>query len=209
MVAEALEASHGSYVKVIEPDPQRCDEISRALAKALVIAGDGTNLDLLESEGVAESRVLVAVTNSDERNLLISLLGKQLGIPRIVTRAGTAANERLFERVGIDVVRSAQGTAIQSVLADLTGGRSRLLAEVEHGDARILELEVPAGMPPRRLREMHAPVFAIVGAILRGRETLIPRGDDEVRSGDRIVVFCDAAAEEAARTFFERAPEGD
>ena len=114
---------------------------------------------------VAESRVLVAVTNSDERNLLISLLGKQLGIPRIVTRAGSAVNERLFERVGIDVVRSAQGTAIQAVLSDLIGGRSRLLAEVEHGDARVLQIDVPEGMPARRLKEMHAPVFAIVGAI--------------------------------------------
>jgi trk system potassium uptake protein TrkA len=195
-------------VKVIEPDASRCEEISRDLRRALVVAGDGTDLDLLESEGVSQSQVLVAVTNSDERNLLISLLGKQLGIPRIVTRAGTTTNERLFERVGIDVVRSAQGTAIQAVLAELAGGRSRLLAEVEHGDARVLELEVPEALAPRRLKDMHAPVFAIVGAIRRAGTTIIPRGDDEVRGGDRIVVFCDAASEPVARTFFERGEGG-
>ena len=208
MVAEGLEPASGADIKVIEPDPVRCEEISRTLRKALVVQGDGTKLDLLESEGVAESRVLVAVTNSDERNLLISLLGKQLGIPRIVTRAGSAVNERLFERVGIDVVRSAQGTAIQAVLADLIGGRSRLLAEVEHGDARVLQIDVPEGMPARRLKEMHAPVFAIVGAIERAGKTIIPRGDDEVKGGDRIVVFCDAASEPTARTFFEHGNGG-
>ena len=104
----------------------------------------------------------------------------------------------------VDVVRSAQGTAIQAVLADLIGGRSRLLAEVEHGDARVLQIDVPEDVPARRLKEMHAPVFAIVGAIQRAGKTIIPRGDDEVKGGDRIVVFCDAASEPTARTFFER-----
>jgi Trk K+ transport system NAD-binding subunit len=55
-----------------------------------------------------------------------------------------------------------------------------------------------------RLKDLHAPVYAIVAAVLRDGQTTIPRGDDEIRGGDRIVVFCDAASEGAARAFFER-----
>ncbi len=75
---------------------------------------------------------------------------------------------------------------------------------MEHGDARVIETEVPADLPPTRLKDVRAPVFAIIGAILRGDETIIPRGNDEIRGGDRVVVFCDRAAEPAVREFFGR-----
>jgi trk system potassium uptake protein TrkA len=206
MVAEALEGAGGFDLRVIEADEERAQELAKTLPKTLVLHGDGTDIDLLEGEDVRSSRVLVAVTNRDEKNLLVSLLGKQLGVKRIVTRADSTANERLFERVGIDVVRSAKGTAIQAVVAEFGGERSRLLAEVEHGDARVLELEVPGGTAPVQLKHLHAPVYAIVGAVIREGRTTIPRGEDEIRSGDRIVVFCDAASEEAARAYFAHGP---
>lgn len=204
MVAEGLEAAGGFKLKLIEADPARCEELSRLLHETLVLHGDGTDVDLLDNEGTAEAKVLVAVTNRDEKNLLVSLLGRQLGVPRVVTRADSPANERVFERVGIDVVRSARGSAIQAAIAELTGGRARILAEVEHGDARVIETEVPAGLPPTRLKDVRAPVFAIIGAIIRGEDAIIPRGDDEIRGGDRVVVFCDRAAEPAVREFFGR-----
>ncbi len=202
MVAERLEAAGGFRLKIVEAVRARCEEVSKALRSSLVLHGDGTDLDLLESERIHASAVLVAVTNKDEKNLLVSLLARQLGIPRIVTRADSIANERLFERVGIDVVRSARGSAIQAVVSLVSGGRSEILAEVEHGDARVLELTVPEGTAPVRLKDLRAPVFAIVGAILRPEGTTIPRGDDLIRGGDHLVVFCDRASEESARAFF-------
>lgn len=204
MVAEGLEAIGGFRMKLIETQKDRCEELSRVLSSTLVLQGDGTDVDLLEAEGAGQCKVLVAVTNRDEKNLLVSLLGRQLGVPRIVTRVDAPSNERVFERVGIDVVRSAQGSAIQAAIAELTGGRSRILAEVEHGDARVIETEVPAGLPPTRLKDVRAPVFAIIGAVLRGDKTIIPRGDDEIRAGDRVVVFCDREAEPTVRAFFGR-----
>ncbi|MCC7140253.1 MAG: Trk system potassium transporter TrkA [Planctomycetes bacterium] len=205
IVAESLEAAGGFHLKLVESERARCAELASVLPRTLVLHGDGTDIDLLEAEGARDCRVLVAVTNRDEKNLLVSLLGKQIGVPRIVTRADSPANERLFEKVGIDVVRSARGSAIQAVIADLVGGKSRLLAEVEGGDARVLSTEVPADVPPTRLRDLRAPVFAIVAAIVRGDETIIPRGDDEIRGGDRVVVFCDRAGEPTAHAFFGRA----
>ena len=205
MVAAGLEEAGGFRIKVIESDHGRCEEVARLLKSSLVLHGDGTDLALLESERVDASRVLVAVTNRDEKNLLVSLLGKQLGIPRIVTRADSPANERLFERVGIDVARSAKGTAIQAVVHRIVGGRTELLAEVEHGDARVLETTVPASVPETPLKDLRAPVFAIIAAILRGGKTIIPRGEDSIRGGDRLLVFCDRASEAAVRDFFGRA----
>ncbi|HJM40471.1 MAG TPA: TrkA C-terminal domain-containing protein, partial [Planctomycetota bacterium] len=129
---------------------------------------------------------------------------KHLGVPRIVTRADKSSNERLFEKVGIDVVRSARGAAISSVARGIVASQTDLMAELEHGDVVVLRLEVPAHRPPTSLSKMRAPVFAIIGAILREGKVIIPHGDDEVAGGDRLLVFTKREDEDTARHYFQR-----
>ena len=199
-VALGLEAA-GWNVKVIETGRARCEEIA-PLLRGLVLHGDGTDLDLLEQERIGESSVLVAVTSNDEKNLLVSLLAQSLGVRRIVTRANTLGNERLFERVGIDVVRSGRGAAVRSVLAQVDHRRATLLAELEHGDAEVIELEIPADVEPVPIPNLKSELFAIIGAILRRGRVIIPRGQDVVQGGDHILVFCKSADETQTREFF-------
>lgn len=199
-VARGLEEA-GWDVKVIEQHRQRCEEIA-PLLKGLVLCGDGTDLDLLESERIGDDPVLVAVTSNDEKNLLVSLLAKQLGVPRILTRVDQQSNERVFEKVGVDVVLSARGAAIQSVLATIGHTKADLLAELEHGDAEVIEIEVPSHFETTPLYGMNSGVFAIIGAILRGGDVIIPRGSDSVEGGDRLLVFCTREDEESVREFF-------
>ena len=199
-VATGLEAA-GWSLKVIEADRGRCEEISTSL-DGLVLHGDGTDLDLLESERIGESPVLVAVTSNDEKNLLVSLLAKSLGVQRIVTRADHLSNERLFERVGIDVVRSARGAAVRTVLAMVDASNAEMLAELEHGDAEVLELILPDDLPPIQLMDMKSGLFGIIGAIVREDRVIIPRGPDYVQGGDHILVFCMRKEEQTVRDFF-------
>ncbi len=198
-VALGLEEA-GWNVKLIESSRKRSEAVS-ALVQGLVLHGDGTDLDLLEEEQIGESGVLVAVTSHDEKNLLVSLLAKSLGVKRIVTRANHVANERLFEKVGIDVVRSASGAAMRSVLRRIDTSRSQLLAELEHGDAEVIELKLPAGLKPVPLTKMRTEVFAIIGAILRKGRVIIPRGDDVVQGDDRLLVFCTKEEDDKIRNF--------
>jgi len=201
-IARGLEKRAWS-VKLIEQSRRRCDDIA-PLIRGLVLHGDGGDLELLEQESVSDAAVLIAVTSNDEKNLLVSLLAKQIGVPRIVTRADVLANERLFDRVGVDVVRSARGAAIHAVARRFLSHRTELLVELEHGDAEVLDLTLPAETRRVRLKDLHQPVFAIIGAIVRGRDVIIPRGDDELKGGDHILVFCTSDAEEQVRDFFLR-----
>ncbi|MGE0192308.1 MAG: Trk system potassium transporter TrkA [Planctomycetota bacterium] len=200
-VALGLEEA-GWRVKVIESDRVRCEIVSTRL-KGLVLHGDGADLDLLESERVGDAPVLVAVTSNDEKNLLVSLLARSLGVRRVVTRADSPSNERLFERVGIDVVRSARGAAVNRVLSGIGVARAELLAELEHGDAEVIELVVPADLPAIPLTRMKAGLFGIIGAILRRARVIIPRGSDSVEGGDRLLVFCMKSEESSVREFFQ------
>ncbi|MGB0953444.1 MAG: Trk system potassium transporter TrkA [Planctomycetota bacterium] len=204
-VAEGLEKA-GWKVKLIETNEQRALEIAPRL-QSLVLHGDGTDLELLREEHIADYPVLIAVTSNDEKNLLVSLLAKQQGIARIVTRADKESNEWLFENVGIDVVRSATGAAIRTVVRKVNRSEHDLMAEFDHGDVKVLRLEVPEGTAPTPLFELKAPMFAIVGAILREEAVIIPQGRDVVQGGDQLLVFCHAECVEETRNFFESPPD--
>jgi trk system potassium uptake protein TrkA len=201
-LAERLEQSSTSRVRIMERDPARGEMLASRLTRTLVLNGDGTDLEFLESENVGRSDVLVSVIDNDERNLLASLLGRQLGVPKIITRVSRPTNLRLFERVGIDVALSARGAAVASILHQITGGTSSLLAVIEQGEARVLELTVPAEFAAKPLKDIGAPGDVIIGAILRGETAIVPRGDDRVEPGDRIIVFCTRAAVERVQAYF-------
>jgi trk system potassium uptake protein TrkA len=189
-------------LRIIESDPHRGEELAATLRRALVLTGDGTDLELLESEDIGRSDVLVSVIDNDERNLFASLLGRQLGVRKIITRVSRPANLHLFERVGIDVALSARGAAVASLVHHIQGGRAHLLAVLEEGQATILEVEVPPGFRARALMEMKAPPQSIVGAILRGTDVIIPRGADQIRPHDRLIVFAGADAVSRVRNYF-------
>ena len=201
-LAERLEKSAHCRVRIMERDVARGEMLAARLKCSLVLNGDGTDLEFLESENVGRSDVLVCVIDNEERILLASLLGRQLGVPKIVTRVSRPTNLRLFERVGIDVALSARGAAVASILHQITGGTSSLLAVLEHGEARVLELIVPPRFEPKPLKDIGAPGDVIVGAILRGRNVIIPRGDDRIDPGDRIIVFSTGRAVERVQAYF-------
>jgi trk system potassium uptake protein TrkA len=206
-LAERLDAKPGIRLRIIERDPKRGELLAARLQRALVLNGDGTDLALLEAEDIGRSDVLVSVIDNDERNLLASLLGRQLGVRRIITRVSHPLNLRLFERVGIDVALSARGAAIASVLHQIEGGAASLLAVLEEGDGRVLELEVPPQYAGHAIRDLQRPADSIIGAILRGRGAIVPRGADLLQAGDRVLVFSTRAAADPVRDFFSAAAD--
>jgi trk system potassium uptake protein TrkA len=201
-LAERLDTAPNVELLVIESSESRGEMLAARLKRALVLHGDGTDLELLETEDIGRSDVLVSVIDNDEKNLLASLLGRQLGVRRVITRVGKRANLRLFERVGIDVAISARGAAVASVLHQIEGGAASLLAVLEQGAGRVLELEVPPNYAPRALKDMSPPRESIVGAILRNGRAIVPRGGDRVEPGDHLLVFCTEDAVDVVRGYF-------
>jgi Trk K+ transport system NAD-binding subunit len=100
------------------------------------------------------------------------------------------------------VAISARGAAGASVLHQIEGAAVRLLAVIEQGAGRILELDVPEAYAPRPLRDLPAPLNSIVGAIVRRGAAIATRGSDRVEPGDRPIVFTTYAAADRVRHYF-------
>jgi len=189
-LARSLEANPKARLKMIEKSAERCAAAAQVLSRALVLHGDGCDLDLLEDEGVRHAGALVAVTDSDEKNLLASLLARQLGVPRIVTRVSSAANRRLFERVGIDVPLSARAEANEAVLHLIRHREADLLATIGEGAGEVLEITLPQKFIPTALKEMRLPPDVLIAAVLRKDEVLVPGGATLLAPQDHCLVIC-------------------
>jgi trk system potassium uptake protein TrkA len=201
-LAQHLDAAAGINLTIVEHDRERGEMLAATLGNALVLQGDGTDLGLLESEEIGRSDVLVSVIDNDERNLLACLIGQQLGVGSVITRVSTPANLRLFELVGIDVALSARGAAVASVVHQIDGGRSSLLQVLEEGQARVVELTAPPQFRSTALRDFGLPDDAVIGSIVRGREVIVPRGDDRVEPGDRLLICTTGMSAEELRMLF-------
>lgn len=204
MLAQKLEQA-GIRVKLIEQDKSRCVFLADKLKKSLILHGDGTDLELLEGESVNDADVIVCVTNNDEKNLLCSLLVKQLGSDkRIITRVSNVRTAQLFERVGIDVVVSARESALKELLNRVQARNVDILALVEGGQGEVLRLTLPDDFADTRVIDLKFEVQAIIGIVKRGRLLLIPRGDTVLQAGDQLKIFTMAEDAETIKVLFSR-----
>lgn len=203
MLAQNLEKAN-IKIKIIEFDYKRCEELTENLKSALVLNGDGANFELLESERVGESDVVVSVTNNDEKNLLCSLLAKQLGVPKVITRVSKNANANLFEKVGIDVAISENGAAIDDIENHLIKTDIEILATVERGQGEVLEICVPFNFKTDTIMNLHLPCKAIIAIIQRRNRVIIPKGTTQVMPFDNLIIFTTKDNSAAIKDFFKR-----
>ena len=206
MVSEEL-LEYGVDVTVIENGEARSEKLAALLPKALVLRGDGTDLELLEQERIEDSDVVVAVTSDDATNLLISLLGKQLGVPKVITRVGYARNRRLFERVGIDAPLTPRTAAVQEVLNWLKLDEVDHLATIEDR-AEVMEVTFPLKAKAGPVSELGAPRSSLIGAIVRKQRAIVPRGDTVIQPGDHLFLITTPDNVEAVEAWLERQERG-
>ncbi len=202
MLAQMLEQA-GIKVKLIEQNQGRCNFLADNLKKSLILHGDGTDLELLEGESIGDADVTVSITNNDEKNLLCSLLVKQLGREkRIITRVSNTRTAQLFERVGVDVVVSPRESALTELLNRVQARDVDILALVEGGQGEVLLVTLPPDFEDTRVIDLNFEAQAIIGIVKRGRRLLIPRGDTVLKAGDQLKIFTMAEDAEAVKTLF-------
>ncbi|MBO8128979.1 MAG: Trk system potassium transporter TrkA [Peptococcaceae bacterium] len=182
----------GLQVVIVEKNHDKCEELAERLpSNALVLEGDGSDIELLQREGIEHTDGFVTVTGLDEANLLLAHLAKQLGAKRTIAKISRQAYTSLVEQMDIDAAISPQTITASKVLRYIRGGRLLSLVLLFNEQAEIVELIVPQGskVTGKPLMKLKLPKGIIVGAIQREDKTVIPTGEESIEEGDRIVVF--------------------
>ncbi len=189
-LARALDKTRVS-TRVIDRDPACCKELAESLDKVIVIHGDGTDRDLLLEENVGGADFLVSLTGDEESNVLISLLAKGLGVHKTITRINKLSYLPLVSSIGIDTVVSSRLSAIRAILQHIRRGKIISVAPLkgEHAEAIEAEALSTSDIVNVPLSRIKFPKGALIGAVVRGDDIIIPRGDTRIQAGDRLIIF--------------------
>jgi trk system potassium uptake protein len=188
----------GHEVTIVERIGTRCEQLV-AETDVLVIEGDACDVSYLEQAHTDRADVFVSTTHEDDDNLVAAQLAKiEFGVPRAISRVNTPKNVEIFEALGIEPVSSTR--LISELLEnEFSVGELIHLTSLKGGRVRLVELRVPDGSStsgPRAIQDLDLPNEAVIVALFRGQETIIPHGATEILPGDEVVALTTPDLEE-------------
>ncbi|SFB70265.1 trk system potassium uptake protein TrkA [Halobiforma haloterrestris] len=187
---------NGYRPRLIEQDRDRAREIAEALPRTVVMENDATDAEFLEREYVDEADLVVATLDSDEKNLLVSLLAQRIGVERTVAVIENTEYVDLFETVGVDVAVNPREETAEEIVRFTRADHTEKVAMLEHDRAEVIEIEISEDSPlaGREIADATAdfPDGIVIGAISRQGDLITPRGETVVRPDDHVVLFVDA-----------------
>jgi len=185
----------GVDVKIIEKDYKRCQELSEKLPKALIIQGDGSQKKLVEEETSGKCDALVSLVNIDEINLVMSVFGRQLGIPKTIAKIDRTEYMSVFESLGVESMVSPKEIVCNDVLwyvRDMCNSKGSMLTLHQMVGGRVEALEFLAVKGTRNLdiplRKLPLKKDLLLVSIVRGGKLIFPSGDDYIHLEDSVIV---------------------
>lgn len=183
-------------VRIVERDPARCLQLAEELPEAQILNEDGSNRDFLLSEGLGSTEAFVALTNIDEENVLLTLFAKKHSQGKLVTKINRLEFDDIISGLELgSIVYPKYMTCdfiVQYVraLQNEAGNNVKTLYRILDDRVEALEFTVheeseATGVPLSRLR---LKKNLLLCCIMRGSQILIPRGGDEIRVGDNVIV---------------------
>ena len=184
--------SQGITVKLIEINHEKSIKLSEELDDNIdVVNGDGRNSDLLFEEGITGFDAFVALTGSDETNVLSCVMAKKLGVPRTVAEVENVEYLRLAEEMGVDSVINKKLITASNIYRFTLGSKARFVKYMRGTNAEIIEYTAAesSSVTKKAIKDISFPEGAIVGGVIRGDEAFIASGDTMIHPGDRVAVF--------------------
>ncbi len=187
----------GNDVKIIDMNHERCVELSEDLSDAVIIEGNGAEQELLFEEGLRDMDAFVALTGTDEENILISFFAASQNVSKVIAKVNKPELSAMAQRLGLDCVISPRKTVADIMLRyaraleNSVGSKVETLYKLMDGKAEALEFIVQpdfkyADVP---LKDVKLKPNTLIAGILRKRKAIIPTGDDCICAGDSVVVI--------------------
>jgi len=190
----ALALEQTNQVKIIERDTSRARTISEQLNRAIVLVGDAADEELLLEENVDNVDVFCALTNSEEANILSSMLAKRLGAHKVMALINRASYVDLVEAGSIDIAISPQQVTIGSLLAHVRRGDVVKVHSLRRGAAEAIEAiahgtEQESRVVGRKIEEVELPKGTAIVALVRNDKVIIAHHDTVIETDDHVILF--------------------
>lgn len=185
-------------VKIIEQDHARCEYLSEMLPNAMIIEGNAADRQILMEEGVTEKDAMVALTNMDEENLVLSMFCNKVskGNTKTITKLNTISFDEVLQDLPIGVVVSPKAITTKTILQyaraleNTHGSNIETLYRILKERVEVLEFKVrpDSKITDKPLMELKLKKNLLVCAILRKGKIITPGGKDEIHAGDNVII---------------------
>ncbi|MEA4831393.1 MAG: NAD-binding protein [Oscillospiraceae bacterium] len=190
----------GYKVTVINDTYEDCLKLAE-IDNLNVINGDGTKPFVLEDANAGDADIAIALTSKDEENLVIcELCKKKFKVKKTVALVSDPKKTDFFYKMGIDSVVCAISVITGIIEQQAFVDKIANLVPIGEGRVSIAEVPIPGTAPVvgKKLWEIDLPKQVIIGCILRGDITLVPRGDTRILAGDMLIIISSDKQELAA-----------
>ena len=185
----------GHEVVVVERDPARREMVEEEI-DAAVVAGNGAYLPILQQAEVGKAELVLAVSSSDEANMVASLLSKRLGAQRTVVRVKVAEEVTSYRRhyedsFDVDLLLSTQLLTTVRILNHVRGHNTVAVEYLAGGKVQLRKFALDASSPltQQPLKEISLPEGSLVVGFLREHDLTVPSGEDQARPGDEALIL--------------------
>jgi len=175
-------------ITFIEQEDERCEKLEKRY-NVPIFQGDGTKQEILDQVEPKKMDVAIAATNNDERNSIIALQAKRLGVKKVIAIARDPDYVSLLEESGIVCISAPYATSAmvenyldRPIMADLF--------QIEGGVANLIDVEVPDNglVVDMKIQDIDIPDQCVVAAIIRDDKFVVPRGNTIILKNDHVVV---------------------
>jgi len=179
-------------VTLVSPDTAHARRAADLLDRAEVICGDATERNVMMEVGVDSADLFVGVGQRTTHNVMGALLARAEGTKRVIAMSLEPKNNALFRSLGVDHVISPRRAMAQEIIDLIHRGRRSV--ELQLRDMNLESVELIAGENAKITRAPLQKVWmpykrqAIVGAVVRDGQVLIPRGKTQIQAGDEVIV---------------------
>ncbi|MDR5673578.1 Trk system potassium transporter TrkA [Halalkaliarchaeum sp. AArc-GB] len=183
----------GLSPRLIEQNSKRARWLAEHLPDTYVMEHDATDTEFLAREHVDQADIVVAALDSDEKNLLVSVLAQRLGCARVISVVDSGEYVALFEQIGIDVAINPRRVTAEEITRFTFDKIAENIAVLDDDLAEVVEVElgIDSELVGRRIDELVQEIEAtfVIGAITRNGSLITPRGDTKFRHNDHVIAF--------------------
>ncbi|PSQ77367.1 MAG: Trk system potassium transporter TrkA [Bacteroidetes bacterium QH_6_63_17] len=186
----------GLEPRLVEHDPDRAHILAQELPNTLVLQNDATDPNFLRREGATDADLVVSALTPDERNLLASVMCREIGAEQVLSVVHHGAYESVFAHSGIDVTVNPRREVIEEILRHTRqrGVENLTFVEDERGEVVEIELSAESVLTERPLKRAvgDVPHNFVLGAVIRDDAVITPRGETILQAEDQLVMFVEA-----------------
>ena len=184
--------SHSFRVKLVEKNKDKAIDLADKLPRALIINGDGRNVELLEEENIYDMDAFISVTGNSETNIMTCLMAKSKSVKKTIALVENMDYFQLSHNIGIDTLINKKLLAANNIFRHIRKGEVVAMTKLNNMNAELLEFIVnsKSEVVGKRIKDIDFPRSSTIGGVVRNGKGIIALGDHVISDGDRIVVCC-------------------